>query len=53
MTTLCKPSCAKAAAPERLQENPAPNERDEIERLLEQIDMALDLLAEVGPSEPE
>jgi hypothetical protein len=38
---------------ERLQENPGPNEREEIERLLAQIDTALDLLEEAGPSEPE
>jgi hypothetical protein len=33
---------------EQLESNPAPNERDEIERLLAQIDTALSLL---GPEE--
>jgi hypothetical protein len=36
---------------DRLQENPGPNERDEIERVLAQIDTALDLLDEAGPGE--
>jgi hypothetical protein len=49
MTTLANLLARKP----QLEENPGPNERDEIERLLEQIDTALDLLDEAGPSEPE
>jgi hypothetical protein len=53
MTTLANLLARKQQLLERLQENPGPNERDEIERLLEQIDTALDLLEEAGPSESE
>jgi uncharacterized protein Yka (UPF0111/DUF47 family) len=53
MTTLANLLARKQQLLERLQENPGPNEREEIERLLEQIDTALDLLEEAGPSEPE
>ena len=34
---------------ERLEANPGPEERDEIERLLEKIETAIDLLDESGP----
>ena len=34
---------------ERLQEDPGPHERDEIERQLEEIDAALNSLDEAGP----
>jgi len=34
---------------ERLQENPGPEEREQIERLLEQINAALDSLEKAGP----
>ena len=44
MTTLAKLLARKQKLLERLQENPGPNERDEIERLIAQIDTALDLL---------
>jgi uncharacterized protein Yka (UPF0111/DUF47 family) len=53
MTTLANLLARKQQLLERLQEDPGPNEREEIERLLEQIDNALDLLEEVGQSEPE
>ena len=36
---------------DRLQEDPGPHERDEIERLLAKIDTALSLLDERGPGE--
>jgi hypothetical protein len=44
MTTLANLLARKQKLLERLQENPGPNERDEIERLIAQIDTALDLL---------
>jgi hypothetical protein len=36
---------------DRLQENPDPHERDEIDRLLAQINRALDYLDQPGPDE--
>lgn len=51
MTTLAKLLARKQQLLERLQENPGPHERDEIERLLAEIDTALDLLNEAGPGE--
>jgi hypothetical protein len=50
MTTAAKLLAQKQQLLERLQEDPGPNERAEIERLLEQIDTALNLLDEAGPS---
>lgn len=44
MTTLAKLLARKQKLLERLQEAPGPHERDEIERLIAQIDTALDLL---------
>ncbi len=44
MTTLAKLLARKQKLIERLQENPGHNERDEIERLIAQINTALDLL---------
>lgn len=49
MTTLAKLLAQKQQLIERLDENPGPQERDEIERLLEQINAALDSLDEAGP----
>ena len=60
MVTLAQssPSCRSASALqsktatvvlERLQEDPGQHERDEIERQLEEIDTALNLLDEAGP----
>jgi hypothetical protein len=49
MTTLAKLLAQKRQLIERLQENPGPEERDEIERLLEKLDAALDSLDEAGP----
>jgi hypothetical protein len=44
MTTLANLPARKQKLLERLQENPGLNERDEIERLIAQINIALDLL---------
>jgi hypothetical protein len=49
MTTLAKLLARKQRLQERLQENPGPHERDEIERQLEEIDTALNFLDEAGP----
>jgi hypothetical protein len=51
MTTVAKLLARKQQLLERLQESPGANERDEIERLLAQIDTALNLLDEAGPGE--
>ncbi|WP_201449804.1 hypothetical protein [Bradyrhizobium sp. Ai1a-2] len=51
MTTAAKLLAQKQQLLERLQEDPGPNERSEIERLLEQIDTALNLLDEDGSGE--
>ena len=50
MTTVAKLLARKQQLKERLQQDPGPNERDEIERQLAEIDAALDLLEEVRPS---
>jgi hypothetical protein len=49
MTTVANLLARKQRLVERLHENPGPNERAEIERLLAQVDAALDMLEEVGP----
>jgi hypothetical protein len=49
MTTLATLRTRKQQLLERLKENPAPNERDEIEHFLQKIDIALDLLSNTGP----
>jgi hypothetical protein len=48
-TTLVKLLEQKQQLIERLQGDPGPEERDEIERLLEKIDTALNLLDGAGP----
>ncbi|MCA6110658.1 hypothetical protein [Bradyrhizobium cenepequi] len=57
MTTAAKLLAQKQQLLERLQQDPGPNERAEIERLLDQIDTALNLLDEAGSTgsgeEPE
>jgi len=53
MTTLAKLLAQKAQLIERLQEEPGPEERDQIERLLEQINAELDLLDDAGPGTSE
>ena len=49
MTTLAKLLEQKQQLIERLQEDPGPEERDQIEHLLEQINAALDSQDEAGP----
>ena len=49
MTALAKLLLRKQQLIERLQENPGPHERDEIERQSEEIDMAMSLLDESRP----
>jgi DNA-binding MarR family transcriptional regulator len=49
MTTLAKLLAQKEQLIERLQENPGPEEREQIESLLAKINTALDLLDEAGP----
>jgi hypothetical protein len=51
MTTVAKLLARKQLLVDRLQQDPGPNERDEIERLLAEIDSALDLLEDAGPGE--
>jgi len=51
MTTVANLLARKQQLLDRLQEDPGPNERGEIERLLAEIDDALDLLEETGRSE--
>jgi DNA-binding MarR family transcriptional regulator len=48
MTTLEKLLAEKRQLVERLQEYPSPEEREQIERLLEQINAALDSLDGAG-----
>jgi hypothetical protein len=49
MTTLARLLAQKQQLTERLQENPGPQEREEIERVMEKIDTALHFLNEAGP----
>ena len=49
MTTLAKLLARKQQLVARLEENPGPHERAEIERLLAEIEQALDLLDEARP----
>jgi hypothetical protein len=51
MTSIAKLLARKQQLVDRLQQDPGPNERAEIERRLADIDAALDLLEEVGPGE--
>ena len=51
MTTAANLLARKQALLERLQEDPGPNEREEIERLLAEIDAALNLLDQTQPGE--
>jgi hypothetical protein len=49
MTTLATLLAEKQLLIERLEENPGPQEREAIERVLEKINTALNLLDEAGP----
>ncbi len=51
MTTAANLLARKQKLLERLEENPGPNEREEIDRLLEKIDNALNLLDRTAPRE--
>jgi hypothetical protein len=53
MTTVANLLARKQQLIERLGDNPGPNERQEIERLLGQIDTALDLLEVPGKTSDE
>jgi hypothetical protein len=53
MTTLAKLLKRKQQLTERLEEEPGSHEREEIERLLLEIDEALDLLGEARPGTSE
>jgi hypothetical protein len=50
MITVAKLLARRQRLLERLQEDPGPHERDEIGRLIAQVDTALNLLEEDGPS---
>ena len=50
MTTVARLLARKQRLLERLEEDLGPHEREEIERLLAEIDAALNLLDEAGPS---
>ncbi|MBR0946475.1 MULTISPECIES: hypothetical protein [Bradyrhizobium] len=52
MSTLAKLLARKQALLERLESHSGPNEREEIERLLVQIETALSLLAPRDPAAP-
>jgi hypothetical protein len=51
MTTMAKLLARKQQLLQRLQEGPGPHERDEIERLLTEIDSALDSVEDARPGE--
>jgi hypothetical protein len=51
MTTAANLLTRKRKLLERLEENPGPKEREEIDRLLEKIDTALNLLDQTGNQE--
>ena len=48
-TTLARLLAKKQELIERLQEDPGSEEREQIERVLEQVNAALDLLEDAGP----
>jgi hypothetical protein len=50
-STATKLLAEKQELLERLEQNPGPNEHEEIERLLTQINTALELLNLAGPEE--
>jgi hypothetical protein len=49
MTTVAKLLAQKQQLLERLEQDPGPNELAEIERLLEQVNAALNLVDDAGP----
>ena len=52
MTTVAKLLARKQTLVERLAEDPGPHERENIQRLLAEIDTALNRLEESGPTGP-
>jgi len=52
MSSVAKLLARKGAIQERLESDPGPNEREEIERLLAQIETALSLLARPDAAAP-
>jgi hypothetical protein len=53
MTTAANLLARKQKLLERLDENPGPREREEIDRQLEKIDTALNLLDQTGTGESQ
>lgn len=53
MSTAAKLLARKQQLLERLQADPGPHEREQIERLLEEIETALELLEEAGPGQSD
>jgi len=51
MTAVANLLARKQLLLDRLQEDPDPKERDEIERVLAQIETALNLLDKTGPAD--
>lgn len=51
-TTVAKLLAQKRELLDRLEQTPKPNERAEIEAMLEKIDTALDMLDDGGTSDP-
>lgn len=51
MTTVARLLARRQDLVDRLQQDPGPHEREEIERLIAQIDTALDLLKDTGPGD--
>lgn len=52
MSTVARLHARKQALLDRLESDPGPNEREEIERLLAQIETALSLLEPVNATAP-
>ena len=52
MSTMAKLLARKRALQERLESDPGPREREEVERLLAQIETALSLLGPGGAAAP-
>lgn len=50
-TTVAELLAQKRELLDRLEQNPGPNERAEIEAMLEKIDTALDMLDDDGPGD--
>ncbi|MCP3469688.1 hypothetical protein NLM33_05010 [Bradyrhizobium sp. CCGUVB1N3] len=53
MSTMANLLARKQSLLERLKEDPGPHERDQIERLIEQVDTALNLLEDSGQDDSD